>query len=220
MKKILKYSCIIAVLVLSAACTREATVLDETVADGFVIEQPTEEPVKTLEPEKRDFRGLKWGMSLSDVTKNEGSGYSMVKHGVIRYNNLTIDDIPVEAEYTFEEDKLSSCIYYTTNMHQKADEYVSDYKSLIKKYENKYGKYKYSEEKWADGADKSSTSTSEALENGIMMYRTGWEEGNTVINLVLFKDTDSKIKIGIRYLPVDITKEGEVAPVLNGDSDI
>lgn len=220
MKKILIYGAVLSVLALSASCSQNATVLDETVADGFAIERPAEEPVQTLEPEKRDFRGLKWGMSLSDVTKNEGEGYSMMKQGVIRYNNLKIDDMPVEAEYTFENDKLSTCIYYSTNMHQKTEEYVNEYKSLIEKYKNKYGNYQYSEEKWAEEADKSTLDSSEALETSMMMYRTGWEKGNTAVNLVLFRDTDSKIKIGIRYTPVDITKEGEVEPLLNDDSDI
>lgn len=220
MKKILTYGIIVSAIAMTASCSNTATVLDETVADGFVIEQPTEEPIKTLEPEKRDFRALKWGMSLSDVTQNEGEGYSMVKQGVIRYNSLKIDDIPVEAEYTFENDKLSSCIYYSTNMHQKTEEYITEYKKLIEKYKSKYGAYKYSEEKWAEDVDKSKTDSTEALENGMMMYRTGWEKGNTAINLVLFRDNDSKIKIGIRYTPIDITKEGEVEPMLNGDSDI
>lgn len=134
MKKILVYASVAAMLLLSSACSQEATVLDDTLADGFTVEQPTEEPVKTLEPEQRDFRGLKWGMTLSDVTKNEGEGYSMLKQGVIRYNNLKIDDIPVEAEYTFEEGKLAMCIFYTQNMHQSPEEYIDEYNSLIEKY--------------------------------------------------------------------------------------
>ena len=219
MKKILIYAGIVTTLLFTASCTREATVLDETMADGFTMAQPTDEPVKTLEPEKRDFRGLKWGMSLSDVTKNEGEGYAMVKQGVIKYNNLKIDDIPVEAEYTFEEGKLAMCIYYTQNTHSAAEEYINEYKDLIEKYKKKYGKYEYSEEKWADGQSKNEAKVAQALEDGIMMFRTGWEKGNTKVNLVLFKDTDSKIKIGIRYTPVDMAAEGDVIPP-QGDSDI
>lgn len=211
-----KTAIIIAAVLLLSSCTRENTVFEETVADGFKIVQPTDEPVQTLAPEQRDFRGLKWGMSLSDVTKNEGEGYSMVKQGVIRYNNLKIDDIPVEAEYTFENGKLAECVFYTTNMHQKPEEYIEEYKGLIEKYKKKYGKYEYSEEKWAEETEQDNAA--EALNTGMMMFRTGWTMSNTVINLVLFKDTDGKIKIGIRYTPVDITAESEVVP--QGDSDI
>ena len=76
----------------------------------------------------------------------------------------------------------------------------------------------YSEEKWADGIEKNEAKVAEMLESGQMMYRTGWEKSNTRINIVLFKDTDNKIKIGIRYMPIDISAEGDVAPL--GDSDI
>lgn len=210
MKKILVLAAVTCSLLLSAC--GGAVVLDGTEADGFEIDKPTEAPVETLAPEKREFRGLRWGMSLSDVTKNEGEGYSTVKQGVIRYNNLKMDEYPVEAEYTFEEGKLAMCIYYTTHMHQEPAPYIDDYKDLIKKYEKKYGKYKYSEEKWADGVEKNSSKAAEALDNGTMMFRTGWEQGNTSINLVLFKDTDRKIKIGMRYMPIDINAEGDVAP--------
>ena len=116
MKKILVLAAVTCSLLLSAC--GGAVVLDGTEADGFEIDKPTEAPVETLAPEKREFRGLRWGMSLSDVTKNEGEGYSTVKQGVIRYNNLKMDEYPVEAEYTFEEGKLAMCIYYTTHMHQ------------------------------------------------------------------------------------------------------
>lgn len=219
MKKIIVLASVFAMLALSACGNGENKVyIDGTEADGFKVDgAATATPAPTVAPEERDFRGLKWGMSLSDVTNNEGEGYKTVKEGVIRYNNLSVGGYPVEAEYNFEDGKLGTCIYYTTHTHAEVSEYISDYKNMVEKYKNKYGNYKYSEEKWGNEKH-DGVSAEEGLESGAMMYRTGWEIGNTRVNLVLFKDSDSKIKIGIRYQAIDINGKGDVAP--EGDIDI
>ena len=56
------------------------------------------------------------------------------------------------------------------------------------------------------------------MNQSMLPHRTGWEMGNTQVNLVLFEDTDSKIKIGIRYHAQDVNAKGDVVP--EGDSDI
>lgn len=211
MKKILAILSIL-IIMLTASCAANDNVhIDGTEADGFVVATPSPTAQPTLEPEERDFRGMKWGMSLSDVTNAEGTGYRTVAEGVIRYNNLTVGNLPVEAEYIFEDGMLSSCIYYTTHTHEDTNEFINEYNELKKRYINKYGSHKYSEQKWGKGVSKS-MDRAEAIEKGYMMYRTGWEIGNTSVNIVLFKDEDSKIKIGIRYLPLDISKKGDVVP--------
>jgi len=125
----------------------------------------------------------------------------------------------IDEYVVFEDGKLGTCIYYTTHTQADTNDYITDYKTTIERYKNKYGAPLYEEQKWSDGAKTSDPSKfAEGLEKGIMMYRTGWEIGNTKINIVLFKDTDAKIKIGIRYQAKDINAEGDVAPI--GDIEI
>ena len=220
MKKIILLLSIFSMLLLSSCGSGEKVYIDGAEADGFAVERAaTATPSPTLAPEERDFRGMKWGMSLSEVTGNEGEGYTTVKEGVIRYNNLSVGGFPVQSEYTFEDGKLATCIYYTTHSHSDTKDFIDDYNLLLEKYKEKYGKTIYSEQKWADGTSTEDvTKIADGLEHGAMMYRTGWELGNTRINLVLIKDTDSKIKIGIRYQAIDINAKGDVAP--EGDIDI
>ena len=220
MKKIVALMLIAAALLSGCGNGGTKVVIDGTDADGFSLkEEATATPAPTVSPEERDFRGMKWGMSLSEVTAAEGEGYKTVGEGVIRYKNLTVGGFPVESEYTFDSGKLAECIYYTTHSHSDTNEFIDDYNKLLDKYKKKYGEPKYSEQKWSDGAEtKDESKYAAALETGIMMYRTGWEMGNTQVNLVLFKDTDSKIKIGIRYHAQDVNAKGDVVP--EGDSDI
>lgn len=220
MKKIILFASIFSMLLLSGCGSSEKVYLEGSDADGFAVEgAATPTPVPTLAPEERDFRGMKWGMTLSDVTGIEGEGYTTVKEGVIRYNNLRVGGFPVQAEYTFENTKLSTCIYYTVHTQTDVNDFITDYDTMLVKYKTKYGEPLYSERKWQEGTKTEDASKfAGALEQGIMMYRTGWEKGNTRINLVLFKDTDTKIKIGIRYQPIDINGTGDVAP--EGDIEI
>ena len=222
MKKVIALISIFSVLLLTACGgnSDNKVYIEGTEADGFAVKgAATATPVPTIAPEERDFRGMKWGMNLSDVTNNEGGGYTTVSEGVIRYNNLRVGGFPVDSEYIFEDGKLGTCIYYTTHTQADTNDYITDYKTTIERYKNKYGAPLYEEQKWSDGAKTSDPSKfAEGLEKGIMMYRTGWEIGNTKINIVLFKDTDAKIKIGIRYQAKDINAEGDVAPI--GDIEI
>lgn len=219
MKKIIILISVFTTLILSSCGNNgEKVYLDGAEADGFKVESiATATPAPTIAPEERDFRGLKWGMSLSDVTNNEGEGYKTIQEGVIQYNDLEVGGYPVDAEYSFKDGMLETCIYYTTHDRDNTSEYIADYKEMIERYTSKYGNPKYSEEKWGDGNSKN-ISSEKGLELGAMMYRTGWERGNTRVNLVLFKDDDSKIKIGIRYQAIDINGKGDVAP--EGDIDI
>ena len=218
MKKAILLLCVMSIMTLTACGggNKEKVYIEGMEGDGFAVEKATATPVPTISPEERDFRGLKWGMTLSDVTNNEGEGYTTVKEGVIRYNNLRVGGFPAQSEYSFEGGKLGTCIYYTTHNHADTNDFLDDYDSMIEKYKVKYGEPAYSEQKWADGADKSDLI--KGLETGVMMYRTGWEIGNTRINLVLFKDEDKKIKIGVRYQAIDINESGDVAP--EGDIEI
>lgn len=219
MRKIIFLLSICFALILCSCAGRQAVQIDGADTDGFVVEKtvsPT--PVPTLAPEERDFRGMKWGMTLSDVTAIEGEGYTTVKEGVIRYSNLEVADLPMESEYTFEGGKLATCIYYSTHFHADTNDFIDDYSSLLERYKKKYKEPQYSEKKWSEGAEtEDSSKFAKALEEGIMMYRTGWEFGNTRVNLVLFKDTDSKIKIGIRYQAIDINAKGDVTLADDGD---
>lgn len=220
MKKIVLIVAVMSVLLAGCGGEKEKTYIDGMEADGFYVEgAATATPAPTLAPEERDFRGMKWGMSLSDITAIEGEGYTTVAEGVIRYKNLVVGGYPVESEYTLEGGKLATCIYYTTHTNEDTNQYITEYKGLLERYKEKYGTPKYSEQKWAEGIKIPEASKyAAALDAGVMMYRTGWEIGNTRINLVLFKDTDSKVKMGIRYQAIDINAKGDVAPV--GDIDI
>lgn len=212
----------LAAMLLTASCGGgEKVYIEGDTGDGFSAgTAPTATPVPTIAPDERDFRGMKWGMSLSDITHSEGNGYKTVDEGVIRYGDLIVGGFESESEYTLEEGKLVQCVYYTTHFHNKTEDYITDYTGLQTKYTEKYGTPKYNEKKWGDGQTTSEdlAECAKALNEGKMMYRTGWECGNTRINLVLFKDTDAKVKIGIRYQPIDKNVSSDVAPI--GQEDI
>ena len=179
---------------------------------------PTATPSPTLAPEERDFRDMKWGMSLEEIVALEGEDYTKQPNGVIRYRDLYVGGYPVEAEYTLEEDSLVQCVYYTTHFENTMQEYLDDFELLKEKYLKKYGTPEYDTKKWADDIENPDQQNAlQALAEGRMMYRTGWKSGNTEINLVLFKDTDLRIKIGIRYQPIQSGVKSDVAPVGDGD---
>lgn len=180
---------------------------------------PTATPRPTLAPDERDFRDMKWGMSIEDITALEGEDYTKQPGGVIRYEDLYVGGFPAQAEYTLEDGKLVQCVYYTTHFENTMQQYVDDYELLKVKYTKKYGTPIYDEQKWADDMQaQEQQKPLQALAEGRMMYRIGWKFSNTEINLVLFKDKDLRIKVGIRYQPIDKNIVSDVAPV--GDEDI
>ena len=220
MKKI--FLAVFALGIVLSGCSRDPDMvyIDPNIKnqmEDFAV--PTATPRPTIAPEERDFRDMKWGMSIEDIEALEGTDYTKRTGGVIRYEDLYVGGYPVQAEYTLEDDRLVQCVYYTTHFENTMQQYLDDFELLKKRYTNKYGTPKYDDQKWADDiTDPDRQKALQALAEGRMMYRVGWKFSNTEINLVLFKDTDLRIKIGIRYQPIDKNIISDVAP--EGDEEI
>ena len=164
------------------------------------------------------FRGLKWGCSMSDIIRSEttvdmtdddyivGANYYVLTH-------TSVGGFDAEAGFFLNGKslKFEMGVYSLTESHIDNDEYISDYDSLVGKYTQKYGKPLSSGETWKKGSSFKDREAlkSVALATGEVSFFANWKaDDGSKINITM-SGKDYSVSTVIEYLSPDYVKPAE-----------
>ena len=163
------------------------------------------EQVRELLPEEEcDFGNFQWGMPLEGVVNVHGGGYSTLDENTIRYERVRIEGFASDAEYVFEDGKLSGATYFIMPDSEYEDkfQYLTDYNNLAALYDKRFGTPTQENIEFAPGMKTDdSKKQAELLTDGNILFRKVWTTDTTEIRAVMAKKGD--ICIGVKISPIN-----------------
>ena len=156
---------------------------------------------------QNDFRNVKWGMTISEVKKNETAKLEDPGDGVspkIVAYSTKVNDMNAYILYYFYYDKdnierLVKAAYGFNEEHSNQNDYINDYKSVKKILIEKYGQPNDDKEIWRNDMYKDNQEHwGFAVSMGHLVYVSRWFNNNTSIALGLSGD-NLEIKHGMEY---------------------
>lgn len=183
----------------------------ERIGDRDFVEKSFEtgdEKIKReiLSEEEADFGNFKWGMPIVDIVNVHGAGYSTTAENTIFYRRIRIEGFASDAEYVFDDGKLSQATYFIMpdSVYDDKKQYLSDYEQLVSKYTKRFGTPVTSEIQFAEGKDtEDKAEQAELLAKGMLLFRTVWETDTTEIRVNMGKNEEGNVVIGVRNIPVN-----------------
>lgn len=177
---------------------------------NFETNDQTAQKATILSEEEADFGNFKWGMSQEDVVNVHGGGYTRTDNSgansfTIRYNRIRIEGFASDAEYTFTDGKLSQAIYFIKpdSAYKDKTQYITEYKQLVQKYTDRFGKPSTDEIQFAEGKETDDIEEqAKLLVDGMLLFRTIWTTDTTEIRVNIGKD-NGDIVIGVRNIPIE-----------------
>ena len=166
-------------------------------------EQDAKRPI--LSEEEADFGNFKWGMPIEDIVNVHGAGYSTTAENTIFYNRIRIEGFASDAEYVFDNGKLSQATYFIMpdDVYEDKKQYLTDYKQLVEIYKKRFGAPVTEEIQFAEGKDtEDKAEQADLLAKGMLLFRTVWETDTTEIRVNMGKNEDANIVIGVRNIPI------------------
>ncbi len=131
-----------------------------------------------------DFRGLKWGVSKSEVKGTEKSKIIEETENQLVYKDTFII-YSVGVVYKFTGDKLIWGLYKFTNTYKDKDNYLKEFSNFDSALTDKYGKSK-NLDKWKNENSKFKGNIILAVGAGdLVLWRT-WETDTTLIKLTMY----------------------------------
>lgn len=170
--------------------------LDDSFDSGVELEKARQ----TLSPEEADFRNLKWGMSKDDVIYAQGTGFREPKENTMYYTRVREEGYPADAEYTFEDGKLTMGIFYITKNKGDKPVTVADYDDLVASLQGRFSAPDIVDAVYTDKNDKTEDYDEQLnlIKKNKLQLRTGWELDDTQLRIVFFANGSTPC-IGLRY---------------------
>jgi hypothetical protein len=160
---------------------------------------------------QNDFRNVKWGMTISEVKKNETAKLEDPGTGeepkIVAYSTK-VNNLDVYVLYFFFRDKdnierLVRTGYGFNEEHFNQNDYINDYHSVKKILIEKYGTPNIDKEIWRNDMYKDKRENwGFAVSLGHLVYVCQWVNKGTSISLGLSGD-NMKIKHGMEYKGLD-----------------
>lgn len=168
--------------------------------DSFETGVVTETARETLAPEEADFRNLKWGMTRDEVIYTEGTGYREPKENVLYYTRVREEEFPADAEYTFEEGKLSQATFYITENKDGQPVEIVNFGDIVKSLTSRFGEPSRIELAFANEEERTEDVSihKDLILKNKLQYRTGWFLDDTELRVVLFTK-GGDMCIGLQY---------------------
>ncbi len=176
--------------------------------DSFNTGIEFDDTKKTLSPEEADFRNLKWGMTIDEVSYAQGGGYSKPEENKMYYLRVREEGYPADAEYTFKDEKLVQGIFFISQ--DKADEPVdvADYVDLVESLKARFGEPQIANLVYSNPKDETEDAIAqlELVKNGKLQFRTGWLLDDTELRVVMFPRNGAAC-IGLQYKQAGVEVE-------------
>lgn len=193
--------CIVALLLTGCGTGGMPAEYADVLQNSTGVDTPAGTVAPTLTPEESDFRNLRWGMTLTEVTSTEGGGYELVDGQNIRYTRLREEGFPAEAEFTFTEEALDSAIFYIAC--EDGSQSLQDYEQLKQRFVARFGAPATEDMMWAEQQEEvPQEQYAQVIQEGGLRIRTKWSTERTNISMVLARRKQEPC-IGIRYTPAE-----------------
>ena len=170
---------------------------------------------ETTEDVSYDFRNSCWGDSMDDVKNSETLTLEVELEDAIGYSGYNISGIDMVTLYKFNNDgKLYTAVYGSRETHVNKNLYISDYNTIKKALNEKYGDTGYTDEQdeiwydslYKDNKDKYGT----AISAGHLSYVSTWNTETTKITLMLTGD-NFEISLSLFYEDVNNKQETDLS---------
>jgi hypothetical protein len=147
---------------------------------------------------KRDFRKASWGMPRSEVVLTEADDPTSQDDSALIYSRK-VAGMSALIGYLFVDDKLVKGKYMFRQQHSEFSQYITDYDTLKKAMEKKYGKAQKSRDIWSnDLYTNIPAEWGKAVSLGYLTRLSYWSTKTTEITLTL-KGENEKIDLWLEY---------------------
>ena len=131
------------------------------------------------------FRSCEWGANFTSVKESEKLDLLSEDDSMLAYNT-TISGLNTLVGYLFTEGKLTTGRYIVSESHSNKNDYISDYNSLKKLLEKKYGIPIEDKTYWKDDLYKDKYSDwGFAISLGHLIYYSTWSNDFSDITIML-----------------------------------
>lgn len=154
----------------------------------FFVTGCSEENISSQKNNPPDFRNVSWGMSMSDVKKNENEAKSTSRiENSLFYQGVRVNEILFNLSYDFVDDKLFRASYHTSELVND-NSYINSYESLKLALTEKYGKPVLDKKIWINENSISKSNPNEyglAVAVGDLAFASQWETPTTIVWIIL-----------------------------------
>lgn len=166
---------------------------------GFSDSQIYSLDVQGVDNSKPDFRKAKWGDSKQTIMALEGEPdqYDTEKLYVFR---STLAGMSCDVAYIFTDDKLTMAKYLFCESHTNKNDYISDYRKLVRLLTEKYGEPSWNAPEWRNSLYKNDPEDyGFAVSLGHLTYSAGWFGDKTNVSIYLTGE-NYEISLVIQYV--------------------
>ena len=147
---------------------------------------------------EKDFRNVRWGMSIEEVKKAETSKMVDESDTILIYES-SLAGLDVYVGYVFTSGILVRGKYISVEKHSNRNDYINDYNSLKDLLTKKYGETTENHVYWLNDLYRDDYSEwGFAVSLGHLKYFDSWETGRTDITAALTGE-NYDISLGIEY---------------------
>ncbi|GFK92725.1 hypothetical protein NNJEOMEG_00552 [Fundidesulfovibrio magnetotacticus] len=160
--------------------------------------------------EEMDFRGVKWGMSKSEVMSTEHGSVFKEDSGRVGYLTEILDEETLLVYY-FTDDKLTRARYTLLKVFtNKSNKYYESFQPLVSSLTEKYGKPNKHDKLWKNSLYKGRPSEiGMAIATGGYSEYVQWETKSTRI-IAYISGNNFEIESGVEYDSKELSKlEGQ-----------
>lgn len=154
--------------------------------------------VKGISNSENDFRVAKWGDSKESVIQKEGRQNELNIDRLYKFSDF-VAGMKCDVVYIFTNDKLTMAKYIFNPTHTNKNDYISDYKDLVKLMSEKYGNPEYDTPEWKNSLYKNDKEEyGFAISLGHLSYSAGWF-GDITKTMVALYGENYKITLMVQY---------------------
>lgn len=166
---------------------------------GFSDSQLYSLDVQGVDNSKPDFRKAKWGDSKQTIMSIEGEPDQYDTESLYVFRS-TLAGMSCDVAYIFTDNKLTMAKYLFCENHTNKNDYISDYRRLVRLLTEKYGEPSWNAPEWRNSLYKDDPEDyGFAVSLGHLIYSAGWFGDKTDVSVYLTGE-NYEITLVIQYV--------------------
>lgn len=166
---------------------------------GFDDNQIYSLSIEGVDNTKKDFRVAKWGDSKKTIMEYEGQVDKYDSDKLYVFTS-SLAGMSCDVAYIFTDDKLTMAKYIFNEEHTNKNDYISDFRKIVKLMTEKYGEPSWDSPEWRNSLYKDDPEDyGFAVSLGHLIYSAGWFTKKTDISVYLTGE-NYEISLTIQYV--------------------